>query len=60
MKRMPNRAREQKALFPEKRESHPVKIEETRELVRALAALLLEALGQSQREGAADEPEDHG
>jgi hypothetical protein len=59
MKRSRTGSREQEALFPENQAIQPVKVEETRELVRALADLLLEALGQKDREGGADEPEDH-
>jgi hypothetical protein len=48
----------QPALFPDARDE-PVKAEGTRELVRALADLMLEALGHGVREEAVDESEDH-
>jgi hypothetical protein len=51
--------RRQEALFPNERPS-PVKAEGTRELVRALADLMLEALGYGpQEEVVVDESEDH-
>ncbi len=59
MKRRSSRHRQQEALFPSEG-PEPVKAEGTRELVRALADLMLEALGHTVGEEAADESEDHG
>ncbi len=58
MKRRACGSRQQEALFPNER-AEPVRAEGTRELVRALADLMLEALGHGAREEAVDEPEDH-
>jgi hypothetical protein len=58
MKRRGSGGRQQEALFPNER-AEAVRAEGTRELVRALADLMLEALGHRAREEAVDESEDH-
>ena len=58
MKRRASSGRQQEALFPNER-VEPVRAEGTRELVRALADLMLEALGQGARKEAVNESEDH-
>lgn len=58
MRRRTNGGRQQQALFPNER-VEPMRAEGSRELVRALADLMLEALGHGDREEAVDEPEDH-
>jgi|HubBroStandDraft_2_1064218.scaffolds.fasta_scaffold326956_2 hypothetical protein len=58
MKRRASGGRQQEALFANER-AEPVRAEGTRELVRALADLLLEALGHGTREEAINESEDH-
>jgi hypothetical protein len=58
MKRRASGGRRQEALFPNER-AEPVRAEGTRELVRALADLMLEALGRVAREGGVNESEDH-
>jgi hypothetical protein len=58
MKRRSSGQRRQEALFP-REGPKPIKVEGTRELVRAVADLLLEALGHTGGEEAVDESEDH-
>lgn len=59
MKRKAVGGRRQEVLFRDEK-AEPVKTERTRELVRALADLMLEALGHGTHEGeAGDESEDH-
>lgn len=58
MKRRATGGRRQEALFPDET-AEPVKVQGTRELVRALADLMLEALGHGVPEEAVDEFEDH-
>jgi hypothetical protein len=59
MKRRARESRRQQALFADEKAVDPVKAEGTRELVRALADLMLEALGHGVREEAVDESEAH-
>jgi hypothetical protein len=58
MRQRVNGKRWQEALFPNER-TEPVRAEVSRELVRALADLMLEALGHGAREEAISESEDH-
>jgi hypothetical protein len=58
MKRRARGGRQQESLFPNQR-ADQVTAEGTRELVRALADLILEAVGHGPREEAVDESEDH-
>jgi hypothetical protein len=58
MKRRTTGSRQQEALFPKERPT-PMKAESTRELVRALADLMLEALGHGVQKEVVDESEDH-
>lgn len=58
MKRRSSKHRQQEDLFP-REGPEPVRVEGTRELVRALADLMLEALGHRVGEEADDESEDH-
>ena len=58
MKRRSITHRQQEDLFP-REGPEPVKVEGTLELVRALADLMLEALGHRVGEEVNDESEDH-
>ena len=58
MKRRTTGRLRQEALFPKERPA-PTKAKSTRELVRALADLMLEALGHGVQKEVVNESEDH-
>lgn len=60
MRRTTRPSRRQAALFPKPVENgEAASMKSKREVVMALADLLLEALGERMKEGEADESEDH-